>query len=153
MNPTVGNTYSYNLFANSTGQASSAYYLNKMNSAILKKATGNQDAEIKLGIYPFVYSYIDESITQNVQGMNLLSYLAMGISFIPALITQFLVMEREKNIKHQQIVSGVSLKAYWIANFVMDYLKYLPFACGVPLIIKYYDVRVFLDNGGETFLW
>jgi hypothetical protein len=71
-----------------------------MNSAILKKETSKPDAEIKLGIYPFVYSYLDESLTQNMKGMNLISYLAMGISFIPALITQFLVMEREKNIKH-----------------------------------------------------
>ncbi len=71
-----------------------------MNSAILKKATNNPNAEINLGIYPFVYSYIDESLTQNMQGINLISYLVMGIAFIPALITQFLVMEREKNIKH-----------------------------------------------------
>ena len=51
--------YSYNLFANSTGYSSSPYYINKMNSAILKLATNNKDAEINVGIYPFIYSYIE----------------------------------------------------------------------------------------------
>ncbi len=66
VDPKVDDTYSYSLFANSTGQASTVYYLNKMNSAILKKATNNPNAEIKLGIYPFVYSFFDESLTQNI---------------------------------------------------------------------------------------
>lgn len=35
----------------------------------------------------------------------------------------------------------------------MDYLKFLPFALAVPIIIKYFDIRVFLDNGGEDFIW
>jgi len=128
------------LFANSTGYASTAYYLNKMNSAILKKATNNPNAEIKLGIYPFVYSYVEKSASENLSGMQLIVYLTIGVAFIPALITQFLVMEREKNIKHQQIISGVSLSAYWLANICMDYIKYIPFAIGVPITIKFFDV-------------
>ena len=71
-----------------------------MNSAILKKATNNPNAEIKLGIYPFVYTYLELRITKNVQAINLIVYFALGVAFIPALITQFLVMEKEKNIKH-----------------------------------------------------
>ena len=36
----------------------------------------------------------------------------------------FLVKEKSENIKHQQIVSGVSVKAYWFSNYLMDTLKY-----------------------------
>jgi len=37
----------------------------------------------------------------------------------------YIVKERECNAKHQQIVSGVSLGAYWFSNFLVDYAKYL----------------------------
>jgi len=47
------------------------------------------------------------------------------MSFIPGSLIAYIVREREIHAKHQQIVSGVSLPAYWLANFLVDYFKYL----------------------------
>jgi len=33
--------------------------------------------------------------------------------------------EREKNLKHMQLISGMSLSAYWISNIIFDVLKAL----------------------------
>jgi len=52
----------------------------------------------------------------------------------------FLVVERENNAKLQQIVSGVSIPAYWFSNLVVDYVKYLIPAIFTLLSLLMYDV-------------
>jgi ABC-type enterobactin transport system permease subunit len=49
----------------------------------------------------------------------------IGIAFalIPTSIIGFILSERVKNLKHMQLVSGMSLSAYWISNFTFDILK------------------------------
>lgn len=42
---------------------------------------------------------------------------------IPASIISFLVNEREKNLKHMQLISGMNLSAYWISNIIFDVIK------------------------------
>ncbi|KAL4476004.1 hypothetical protein ABPG72_007890 [Tetrahymena utriculariae] len=55
--------------------------------------------------------------------------------------------ERIEHVKHQQIFSGVSLKAYWISNFVIGFIKYL-----IPTVISCFlafafQVTTVTDNG------
>jgi len=58
---TTNNEYSYSLFANTTAPTSAVYYINKMNSAILKHSTGNSNAEISLSIAPFALTFEEMS--------------------------------------------------------------------------------------------
>ena len=46
------------------------------------------------------------------------------MAFIPASLMTFIVKEREEQIKHQQIVSGVTVTAYWLSNFFVDMVKH-----------------------------
>jgi hypothetical protein len=71
-----------------------------MDSAILKKATGGSGS-ISMSVAPFVYTYKEIGQVENMGGVFVFAYVAIGSAFIPALITQFLVMEIECNIKHQ----------------------------------------------------
>jgi len=48
----------------------------------------------------------------------------VAFSFIPASIAVFVVREREISAKHQQILAGTSLVAYWVANFFFDILTF-----------------------------
>lgn len=43
-------------------------------------------------------------------------------------------------MKHQQIVSGMKLSAYWIANFIYDYLLYLVIATAAIVFCKIFNV-------------
>ena len=61
VNSASTNNFNYNLFINTTAATSATYYLNKMNSAILKDATKNSKAEIKLSLKPFPYTYKEKS--------------------------------------------------------------------------------------------
>lgn len=95
------NTYDYSLFANTSSYSAAPYFLNKMNSAILKVATGNNQAKIEMKISPFALTYEEVNRLSSLSGTMIVLYISMGISFIPALITSFLAMEKETNIKHQ----------------------------------------------------
>ena len=51
----------------------------------------------------------------------------IGFALIPSSSIGNIVQEREKGLKHMQVVSGLSLFAYWSANLVFDILKaFLP---------------------------
>jgi ATP-binding cassette subfamily A (ABC1) protein 3 len=39
---------------------------------------------------------------------------------IPASAVTFIVLEKEKGLKHQQLISGMSLSAYWLTNLFFD---------------------------------
>lgn len=49
----------------------------------------------------------------------------MGFSLIPASIISYLVGEKESKLKLMQMISGMSLGAYWISNYIFDILKVL----------------------------
>lgn len=44
----------------------------------------------------------------------------------------FILKEREDNLKHIQLISGMNLASYWVANFITDFLKAL-----IPAIITF----------------
>jgi ATP-binding cassette, subfamily A (ABC1), member 3 len=64
--------------------------------------------------------------------------VSIGFALIPAIVTSFIVNERENNLKHQQLISGMSLPAYWISNFIFDLFKALiPSTIIIGLIYAY----------------
>lgn len=49
--------------------------------------------------------------------------VSIGFALVPAATISFILNEREKNLKHMQLISGMSLPAYWVANYIFDILK------------------------------
>jgi len=56
-------------------------------------------------------------------------------------------MERTEQIKHQQLVSGVSISAYWFSNFMVDFLKQLLPAIIMMLLVLAFDIEAFTESG------
>ncbi len=64
--------------------------------------------------------------------------MAMGLCLVPAGFIQFVVREQENKSKHQQLVSGVSPVAYWVATYIWDFLSYqLVVLCYVLALIMF----------------
>lgn len=64
--------------------------------------------------------------------------VSIGFALIPATVVSFILNEREKNLKHQQLISGMSLFAYWISNIIFDLVKaIIPSAIVIGLIYAY----------------
>ena len=71
---------------------------------------------------------------------------AMAYAIIPAGVMLYIVKERENNAKHRQIVSGVSVYAYWFSNLLIDVVKYMipGICCGLSVLI--FDIDAFLGR-------
>lgn len=53
--------------------------------------------------------------------------IGIGLALIPCVMVSFILKEREECLKHMQLISGMSLPAYWISNMIADILKvYIP---------------------------
>ena len=70
----------------------------------------------------------------------------IALSFIPASLITFSVKEREDQVKHMQLVSGVSLFSYWMSNFFMDFIKHLIPAIFAILMMLAFDIQVFTET-------
>jgi ATP-binding cassette subfamily A (ABC1) protein 3 len=64
----------------------------------------------------------------------------IALSFIPASLITFTVKEREDQVKHQHLVSGVSLFSYWLSNYFMDFAKHLMPAIFSILMMLAFDI-------------
>lgn len=59
----------------------------------------------------------------------------IGFALIPASIASVIVSERELGTKHNQVIKGINLSAYWIAFAIIDILRtYLPCYLTIYLI-------------------
>ena len=50
----------------------------------------------------------------------------MAYMMISKSLAENIIRERERNIKHQILVSGAGLPAYWLSNYVADILFEAP---------------------------
>jgi ATP-binding cassette subfamily A (ABC1) protein 3 len=74
---------------------------------------------------------------------------SLGFSFIPTGIVLFITKERENNIKHQHMISGVSLSAYWLSNLFWDLLKHSIPAIVCSLMILAFQVDIYNDENDD----
>ncbi len=79
--------------------------------------------------------------------------LTLAYTFIPASMIVFIIKEREYNSKHQQLVSGVNLFAYWLSNFIVDYCKYLIPAMFTYVMIFAFKLKFWYDGDKGSFMF
>jgi ATP-binding cassette, subfamily A (ABC1), member 3 len=52
-------------------------------------------------------------------------FVSISFALIPAAMITFIMGERERNLKHMQMISGMGLGAYWVSNIIFDIIKAL----------------------------
>ncbi len=76
--------------------------------------------------------------------------VSIGFALIPASMISHIVSERSRNLKHMQLLSGMSLTAYWVSNLFFDILKAL-IPCSIVIgLLKAFDF--FYDDVWRVFL-
>lgn len=98
--------------------------------AILRQASGDSNFELKFTTRGYPISQVLKDRAAARSGSFIVFVIGIGFALIPAAIISFIVGEREKNLKHQQMISGMNLTAYWISNYVFDIAKAM-----IPMII------------------
>jgi len=145
--------YDYTVFLDTRAQEGSAYAMNKINNAILRAATGDNTKKITTVIAPFLKTSGAKSIDRVFSGLIYAFVLGIAMSLIPASLITYIVKEREFNAKHQQIVSGVSITAYWFSNFLVDITKYLITAVINALMAMALDASAIIDGNKLGAMW
>lgn len=141
------------LLYNTSGPHAVPAYMNLLSSSLHQLFSG-PGASIEVTSHPMPRSR-DEKLNQVVSAVVDLTstfVIIIAFSWIPAAIVAYIVREREAhhNCKHQQLISGVSLVAYWSANLLWDTCLYV-----VPLglsmfFLWFFSIDAFVKNGA---LW
>lgn len=108
----------YNIMVNGSAIHGIGVYVNLVHSSFLQVLTGNSKAAITIHNHPLPETYQQESKAASTSGFVVSLFCMIAYCFIPASFAAFVVKEREVKAKHQQIISGISIYAYWITTYV-----------------------------------
>ena len=75
-------------------------------------------ASISISIYPLPTTYKQNQVLNNYNVDTVVIFILLAIPFVAAGFVTFVVREVEIRSKAQQMVSGVSIYAFWIANWL-----------------------------------
>jgi len=133
--------WTFSVLHNTTFLHGGPTFVNVFNSEILRSTSGDSDARITVRSHPLPFTKRQANLISSIFNFGAAIIIIIAYSFIPASQVQFIVREREVAAKYQQIISGVSLPAYWLANYVYDVCWYaIPGALAVVLIAAF-DIR------------
>ena len=123
-------TYMINNLVNVTSQDVSALYPQYIYSSILKTALDDPEFIFDVTTAPFPVFYEFKQREQTARNFDYVFMLSIALALIPCVVISFILRERENQLKHQQLVSGMSLFGYWASNAISDIL-----AAYVPIIL------------------
>jgi ATP-binding cassette subfamily A (ABC1) protein 3 len=152
------NLLGYNVFTNSTGSHASAIFKALVDQAIYRFFAANASdespstVELKVNSYPLPLTASSKAFFTSILAFASSELICIAFTFFPASIVVFLVKEKqsEHNSKHQQLVSGVSLGAFWLSNYLWDLLMYVIPCVAAIVLIKAFDISTMTGSSDCT---
>lgn len=80
--------------------------------------TIDSSATVSANLFPFPLTEVERKRINNYQLSTAFLFLIIGLALIPAGFTMNVVRERETKAKAQQLLSGVSIEAYWLSTYL-----------------------------------
>ncbi|KAJ1408914.1 ABC-2 family transporter protein-domain-containing protein, partial [Ochromonadaceae sp. CCMP2298] len=139
----------YNVLLNASAVHAVGVYVNLVHQAFLQ-VLSVPTAKITTHSYPLPTTYREKNEAASASAFVTALFTLIAFCFIPAQMAVFVVREREVKAKHQQVISGVSIYAYWISTYLWDVLAYLPTAALVLLVLYIFDVKSFITGDAAT---
>jgi ATP-binding cassette subfamily A (ABC1) protein 3 len=120
--------------------------MNEVHQAFLQSISDIPTAKITAHNHPLPRTFQQDAASASTDAFVVSLFVMIAFCFIPASFAIFVVREREVKAKHQQVISGVSIYAYWISTYVWDILSYLPTAALVIAMIYAYNVKSYVKG-------
>jgi ABC-type multidrug transport system ATPase subunit len=130
----------YNVLINGSAIHGVGLYVNEVHQSFLQVLANSEDAKITVRNYPLPRTFQQNSESASANAFAASLFFMIACCFIPASFATFVVKEREVKAKHQQIISGVSLSAYWLSTFVWDCVSYSLTAALIIAVIFAYGI-------------
>ncbi|EAR87981.2 ABC transporter family protein (macronuclear) [Tetrahymena thermophila SB210] len=146
----VSNVYNYTCLINTNNKFGPPLFLNTINQAIISQvAKKNVQIEVTMRPFPFTQSEYQKAL--QVGGFIASFIFSLGLSFIPSSIVQYIVREKELKIKHQQLISGLTITIYWFSNILVDFIKHIiPSIFSIMLILAFQVQSLTQNQGGAA---
>ena len=141
-------TYDITIFNDQKAIQSYPIAFAAISNEILKGNLGN-DFNIKYFNHPLPITVSMNKISGSGDGFVGSLIFSLGFCFIPTGIVLFIAKEREVSIKHQHMISGVSLSAYWLSNLLWDTVKHIVTSIIAALIVLAFQVDIYTDDNND----
>ena len=145
--------YAYTIWTNATMPHSGNLAISTINNLLFQTATGSKSNYIKHNFEPFPSTLWFARIDESGDGLFLAWLLGIAWSFQSSGIIVYVVKEREINAKHQQLVSGVSLLAYWSSSLCVDLIKYYIVMIFYCVMMPVFGISSMINGDHYLALW
>ncbi|CAK4688978.1 unnamed protein product [Aphanomyces euteiches] len=138
-------TFGYNVAVNTTAIHAAIVYKAMMDEALYRTVTSNSNVQLTCTDTPLPLTGTTKIMFTTLIAFSAAAFVVLAFAFFTASVVPYLVHEKHPshNAKHQQLVSGVSLPAFWLANFAWDLVLYaVPCLFGL-LAIFLFDITPF----------
>ena len=106
----------------------SAIFAAPVTNALLMEAffkTFDSSYSLNVNFHPLPDTARQDELYSNYNQDLVVTFILLALPFVPAAFITFVVREREVKSKHQQMVSGVGVVAYWLSTFLWDNISFL----------------------------
>ncbi|XP_075723982.1 phospholipid-transporting ATPase ABCA3 [Rhipicephalus microplus] len=110
--------------------------LNLVHTSLLRWTIGDDTASIKLRVRP--QKYLEETVSYDPESPEVIQRQlerftlgAMSLASMTAACGMFPVVDRVSGFRRLQLLTGLPLSLYWLANFIFDYVVYSFSAVGI----------------------
>ncbi|XP_075554666.1 phospholipid-transporting ATPase ABCA3-like [Dermacentor variabilis] len=118
--------------------------LNLVHTALLRWTVGDDTAAIKLRVRP--QKNLEESVEYDKDSPEVIqrqlerfTFGAMSLATMTAACGLFPVADRVSGCRQLQLLTGLSVRVYWLANFLFDYFLYtLSTGCICGIMLLFY---------------
>ncbi|RHY74103.1 hypothetical protein DYB30_011295, partial [Aphanomyces astaci] len=138
-------SFGYNLAVNTTAVHAAIVHKALLDEALYRTVTANPALKLTCTNQPLPLTDSTKILFTTIVSFTTSVFVVLAFAYFTASIVPYLVHEKHPthNSKHQQLVSGVSLSAFWLANFAWDLLLYsVPCVFGL-LAIYFFDITPF----------
>lgn len=136
------------IFQNYSAKHAAPILFNAHGEVAVSQATNGAVSKIKVSNHPFDKTDWEQARIVRVSGILASLMIMASYGFIPSGATYYIVLEKERDVYNQLIISGASQIAYWLSNFVFDIMwGYIP-AIGAMIIFAAYDMTAFIEEPG-----
>ncbi|TDH71046.1 hypothetical protein CCR75_004636 [Bremia lactucae] len=141
------NIFGYNLFVNTTSTHGAIIFKALMDQTIYRFFASDSTSDgsqfnLKVNNHPLPLTADANALFGSIFAFMSCLFICIAFTYYPASIVTFLVKEKQSNhnSKHQQLVSGVSLGAFWLANYLWDFLLYLIPCTAALILIQIFNI-------------
>ncbi|OQR81448.1 ATP-binding Cassette (ABC) Superfamily [Thraustotheca clavata] len=115
---------------------------------IVSSLPGTQSMSVTVNNHPFPITAQTRTLFGSFFSFKACFFVVTAMTFFPTSIVTFLTKEKQNecNSKHQQLVSGLSLPAFWLSNYCFDLLLYVIPLAAALIMIKAFDIQALISN-------